>query len=68
MLDGRKDRNVDEEDDWLLRAQDRCELCCVSVARCFKVEDLALSVVVSGENQLVDMEDVTTLKLRKEMQ
>ena len=47
--------------------QDKCEFVCMKLARLCHIEDLALSVVVSEDNALVNnMEDVTTLKLRKE--
>ena len=45
---------------------DKIELNCLKIARFCKVEDLALSTFVSDDNSLVEMEDVTTLKLRKE--
>ena len=48
--------------------QDKCELNCLRLGRFFKIEDLVLSAIVSEDNELVNMEDVTTLKLRKETQ
>jgi hypothetical protein len=36
------------------------------VARFLKIEELALSTIVSENNTMVDMENVNTLKLRKE--
>ena len=52
--------------DCCISMQDKCELNCLKVARFCKIEDLALSAFVSEDNSLVNMEDVSTLKLRKE--
>lgn len=58
----------DETIDCCISMQDKCELRCLSLARLCHIEDLALSAFVSEDNSLVNMEDVTTLKLRKETQ
>ena len=52
--------------DCCISMQDKCELNCLKVARFCHIEDLALSAFVSEDNSLVNMEDVSTLKLRKE--
>jgi len=52
--------------DCLERLQDKCEFNCLGVARFLKIEELALSTVISETNSMVDMENVNTLKLRKE--
>lgn len=52
--------------DWCESMQDRCELFCFRIARVCKVEDLARATMVHEKNTMVDMEDIDTLKLRKE--
>ena len=56
----------DVETDCCITMQDKCEVNCLKIARFCKIEDLALSAFVSEDNTLVNMEDITTLKLRKE--
>lgn len=54
--------------DWCESLQDRCELSCFKIARFFKVEDLARSTLVHENNSMVEMEDIDTLRVRKESQ
>ena len=50
----------------MMRLQDRCELRCLKLAKLCNIEDVALSSVVSEDNELVQVEDTTVLKLRRE--
>jgi len=51
-----------------MRVQDRCEACCLKIAKLCKIEDLAMSAFVSHQNQLGQFEDATMMSLRKETQ
>ena len=72
MMDSRSAGNSDSRNnheetiDCCIAMQDKCELNCLKVAKLCQVEDLVLSAFVSEDNSLVNMEDVTMLKLRKE--
>lgn len=63
MLDGPSES---DRLDCVSRIHDRCEVRCLKVARWFKIEDLAMATIISEQNQLVQFEDVSTQRLRKE--
>ena len=59
-------RSNEKSDDCCEIWQDKCEVCCVKIAGLCKIEDLALATLVSDQNSLVQMEDINSVKLKKE--